>query len=352
MKSSDPIKPQDVGQWFPPEIQKTYVEHIVSQSGLNITPLQAHYFVKLWGYAYVKQYGPDSVPISTLTRQVSSFYCSHSDAASLFYGEEPLGSPRSAGHMLDKLASKSLLRRGNIDGFTTRLSLNIPRSFELPSEDYSETFYTDTFDPRNDAPLVASFLENLYIYDPERPESIQHNLKKGLRQWARQYPDGLRVLRRTSTREPVGFTAFFPIHPVSERIFDMDPKMSVYLSRMDALQEDPVKMAEKGDPDCYVAYMRIWQIMPVIWSYDAACLMVKDSQETLREMLECFPNLSDIYTMAIHPLLEEFALTLGFQSMLSSSDSSLRWLYMSLDRLLDVDYEDVLLNFDYTRNYG
>ncbi|MEM9979535.1 MAG: hypothetical protein AAF808_18050, partial [Cyanobacteria bacterium P01_D01_bin.2] len=67
---------------------------------------------------------------------------------------------------------------------------------------------------------------------------------------------------------------------------------------------------------------------------------------------EEFPNLSDIYTMGIHPLSEDFALTLGFRTMKGAPESSLRWLSMPLDRFLDLDYEDVLLNFDYNHRYG
>lgn len=346
------LKPNAVEEWFPLDIQKKYIEHIVHQPGLKITLTQATYFVRLWGYGYLTEHGIDQGPITTLNRQIGSFYCSHSDAADLFYTQTQ-GTPRAAGQMIDKLASKNLLRRGEADGIATKLSLNIPQSYELPQqEEIDDTFYTSAFDPRNDATLVANILEKLYSYDPERPESMLYNIKKGLRQWARQYPEGLRVLRRESTQEPVGFAAFLPAHPDSEEKFDLSPSRSLHLSRLDVREEDPIKVATKGEPDCYTVFVRSWQIELTVWTYENACELIKDSQITLRKIRDDFPNLSDIYTIAIHPLSEDFALTLGFRMTKADSNSSLRWLYMPLDRFLALDYEDVLLNFDYNHRYS
>ncbi|MEM7793516.1 MAG: hypothetical protein AAF579_03570 [Cyanobacteria bacterium P01_C01_bin.118] len=346
------LKPSDVEEWFPLNIQNKYIEHIVQQPGLRITLRQATYFVRLWGYGYLIEHGIENAPITILTRQLGSFYCSHSDAADLFYTENQ-GTPRAAGQMLDKLASKNLLRRGEADGVATKLSLNIPQSFDLPQENNNDdTFYTDAFDLRNDTTLVANFLEKVYSYDPERPESMLHNIKKGLRQWARQYPEGLRVLRRSSNQEPVGFSAFLPADPDSEEKFDLSPSRSLHLSRLDVRAEDPIQVATKGDPDCYTVFVRSWQIELPVWTYENACTMIKDSQTTLSKIRDDFPNLSDIYTIAIHPLSEDFAITLGFRTTKSDPDSSLRWLYMSLDRFLALDYEDVLLNFDYSHRYS
>ena len=344
------LKPNDVEEWFPLDIQTQYIEHIVHQPGLRITLRQATYFVRLWGYGYLMQRGMDHAPITTLTRQIGSFYCSHSDAADLFYTQTQ-GTPRAAGQMFDKLASKNLLRREEADGVATRISLNIPQNFELPEQEENDSFYPDSFDPRNDATLVANILEKLYSYDPERPESMLHNIKRGIRQWARQYPDGLRVLRRASNQEPVGFAAFLPAHPDSEEKFDLSPSRSLHLSRLDVREEDPIQVATQGDPDCYTVFVRSWQIELTVWTYETACEFIKDSHATLKKIRDDFPNLSDIYTIAIHPLSEDFALTLGFRMTKADPDSSLRWLYMPLDRFLELDYEDVLLNFDYNHRY-
>lgn len=346
------LKPNNVEEWFPLDIQKQYIEHIVNQPGLKITLRQATYFVRLWGYGYLMHHGIEHAPINMLNRHISSFYCSHSDAADLFYTQTS-GTPRAAGQMLDKLASKNLLKRGEADGVATRLSLNIPQNFELPKkENNNDTFFPDAFDARNDATLVANFLEKVYSYDPERPESMLHNIKRGLRQWARQYPNGLRVLRRSSTQEPVGFAAFLPAHPDSEEKFDLSPSRSLHLSRLNTREDDPIQVATKGDPDCYTVFVRSWQIEPNVWTYETACAFIKDSQITLRELQNDFSNLSDIYTIAIHPFLEDFAITLGFRATKADPSSSLRWLYMPLDRFLQLDYEDVLLNFDYNRRYS
>ena len=348
---SQELRPNQVEELFPLELQTQYIEHIVHQPGLKITLRQATYFVRLWGYGYLKQRGIDQAPITTLSRQIGSFYCSHSDAAELFYTQTQ-GTPRAAGQMIDKLASKNLLKRGEADGVATRLSLNIPQSFELPVVEDNDTFYPEAFDPRNDATLVANILEKLYSYDPDRPESMLHNIKKGLRQWSRQYPDGLRVLRRASTKEPVGFAAFLPAHPDSEEKFDLSPSRSLHLSRLDVREEDPIQVATKGDPDCYTVFVRSWQIALNVWTYDNACNFIQDSKTTLRKIRDDFPNFSDIYTIAIHPLSEDFALTLGFRMTKADPNSSLRWLYMPLDRFLELDHEDVLLNFDYGHRYS
>lgn len=348
---AEQIQPSKVEEWFPRDIQNQYIDHIVHQPGLKITRRQATYFVRLWGYGYLTHHGVTAAPISRLNRQMGSFYCSHSDAADLFY-TETAGTPRAAGQMVDKLASKNLLRRGEADGVATRLSLNIPQSFELPEQEANDTFFADAFDPRNDATPVASLLEDVYSYDPERPESMLHNIKRGLRQWARKYPEGLRVLRRDSTHEPVGFAAFSPTHPDSEEKFDLAPSLSVHLSRLNVREEDPIKVASKGDPDCYTVFVRSWQIQLNVWNYETACLFLKDSHNTLEKMRDDFPNMSDIYTIAIHPLSENFALTLGFRMIKADPNSSLRWLYMPLDRFLALDYEDVLLNVDYGHRYG
>ncbi|MEM6253847.1 MAG: hypothetical protein AAF821_13090 [Cyanobacteria bacterium P01_D01_bin.156] len=345
------ISPCNVEEWFPQDLQNQYIEHIVHQQGLKVTRRQALYFVRLWGYGYIMYHGAEAAPITRLDRQVSSFYCSHSDAADLFYTENS-GTPRAAGQMVDKLAEKKLLRRIEADGIATRLSLNIPQSFELPQPNEEDTFFTDVFDPRNDATLVASFLEELYSYDPERPESMLYNIKKGLRHWAREYPDGLRVLRRGSTQEPVGFAAFLPAHPDSEEQFDLPPSLSVHLSRLNINQEDPIKVANTGDPDCYAVFVRSWQIQLNLWNYETACELIRDSHRTLKKMRDDFPNLSDIYTIAIHPRSENLALNLGFRATKSDPNSSLRWLYMPLDRFLALDYEDLLLNIDYKHRYS
>ncbi len=339
----DQIKAADVNSWFPLKLQTCYAERIIGQSGL--TPKQATYFVRLWGYGYLKQEGMQKAPIKSLCRRVQSFYCARSEAADLFYPDGERGSHRSAGLMLDRLVSKKLLRRETFEGSITRLSLHIPDGFLLLGTSQVNELYADAFNVRSDTPLVADFLEELYGFDNKRPEDMAHQIKKGLRQWARQYCTGLRVIRQASDDSPVGFAAFFPTNAVSEKKFSMAPSASLHLSRL--ADVDPIEVASPGDKECYAVYIRGWQLHPDMWSYEAAGLLFQDSQNTLKQMQEDFPNLCDIYSITIHPRLEAFALTLGFKALKSDSDSSLRWLYMSLDKFLALDYEDALLNFDF-----
>lgn len=341
---SDEIEASNVHDWFPPALQKRYVENIVGKVGLTLK--QATYFVRLWGYNYLKQSGAKQVPIEVLDCHLKSFYCSHSEAADLFYSETERGSHRSAGMIIDKLVAKKLVKRESFDGSTTRLSLHIPDGFLLPTACLGSDLYADAFNARNDAPIVANILGELYTYDSERPKSMTHHIKKGLRQWAALYPTGMRVIRQKSDGFPVGFASFFPTSPDSEEKFNLPPSESLHLTRL--TESDPIKIATVGDLECYAVYIRGWQIQPQLWSHESACLLFQDSQDTLKQMQKDFPNLCEIYSITIHPRLEAFALTLGFKILRSDPSSSLRWLYMPLDRFITLDYYDLLLDFDFS----
>lgn len=345
---TDKLKPEAVNTWFPPECQHRYAEHIIGQSGL--TPTQAQHFVRLWGYGYLKRYGSECVPIKTLDRKVGSFFCSHTEAASLFYAESQ-GTARSAGLMIDKFVTKKLVRRESFQGSTTRISLYIPEGFDLSGHCPVDEVYADKFDPRNDTSFVALFLEDMFVFDAKRPKSMLHNLRQGLRQWAKRYPDGLRVLRHAPKNKTIAFAAIFPVHQASEISFDLPPSHSFYLNKLHLNAEDPIQFASPGDSNCHIAYIRGWQIQPDFWNYENALCLLKETQATLQRMHDDYPELSDVYTIAIHPRLEAFALNLGFETMKSDSDTSIRWLYMPLDRFLTLDGEDSLLNFDYNHWY-
>ncbi|MEO0406571.1 MAG: hypothetical protein AAF289_04390 [Cyanobacteria bacterium P01_A01_bin.135] len=334
-------RPDQVNLWFPPEQQQHYIDRMVDQSGL--TRRQAICFVRLWGYAHLQS--GSAPPIQTLSPHQGIFYCSHSDAANLFYCDRPTGSDRSAGMMLDQLVAKRLVRREPFDGTQTRLSLQVPSTF-LPAESVPlSTVYPDTFDLRCDAPLVAAILEASYSWMRLRPAATSFKMTRVLRQWAGQYPDGLRVLRTEADHSPVGLSVFFPVHSSCEEQFHLSPSGSLYLST--ANREDPIRVAAPEDPDCYVVFVRSWQLAPRCWNYGMACLMLQDSQETLGRMQREFPNLCDIYTITIHPRLEAFALALGFKVMKTDPASSLSWLYLPLDRFLALDVDEALVEFDF-----
>ncbi|MBD0269752.1 MAG: hypothetical protein ICV77_15840 [Cyanobacteria bacterium Co-bin8] len=329
--------------WFPQVHQDRYAQYIVGQSGL--TRRQAICFVRLWGYAYLQQREAPA-PVTTLSSYVGTFDCSHSQAADLFYSDRSRGSERSAGMMIDQLVAKHLVRRAPFDGGPTRLSLQIPDSF-LPKEtnSHSTQLYVDAFDVRNDASLVAAFLEESYSWVSQRSEMTSFKITKVLRQWAAQYPSGLRVLRKASDDEPVGFATFFPTHPNSEEKFHQPPSVSLHLSTLD--NDDPIQVALPGNEECYAVFVRSWQIHSQYWNYSTACQFLQDSQATLTQMQEVYPNLCDIYTITIHPRLEALALALGFKAMKADPSSSLRWYYTPLARFLKLDVDEALAEFDF-----
>ncbi len=340
----DDIKPADILEWFPPKYQQPYAKHLIGKSGL--TPAQAQHFVRLWGYGYLLQHGPEYAPITTLNRRISSFFCSQSEAAALFYAEGQ-GAPRSAGLMINKFVDKQLVRKERFSGNKTRISLFIPENFELPDSTQSENIYADAFNPRNDIPHMARLLEGLFSFDDKRPKSMTNNLKRGLRQWGRRYPDGIRVLRLAPNNNPIAFAAIFPIHQDSEIIFDLPPSESLYLSRLHLKSKDPIQFAPPGDLDCHTAYIRSWEIDTDFWNHETAVLMAQDTQTTLQQIHKDYPELSEIYSIAIHPRLEAFATALGFEVMNPDPNTSLCWLYISLDSFLSLDVNKVLKNFDY-----
>lgn len=339
------IDPADVLAWFPEKIQQRYARHLIGKSGL--TPTQARHFVRLWGYGYLVQNGLEYAPITTLDRRISSFFCSQSDAAALFYTESR-GAPRSAGLMINQFVAKQLVRRELFSGNKTRISLSIPESFELPGNTSPGKIYADAFNPRNDLPQIALLLEGLFSFDHKRPKSILNNLRRGIRAWSQRFPAGLRVLRLSPKNNPIGFAAIFPIHPDSDIVFDLPPSQSFYLNRFHLDAEDSIQFAHPGDPQCRIAYIRSWEIHRDFWNYHNALMMTQDTQATVRKLCKDYPELSQVYSIAIHPRLAAFATALGFESMTPDPNTSLYWLYISLDNFLALDAEELLADFDYT----
>lgn len=333
----------NVNEWFPPTHQNRYVEAIVRQSGI-LTFKQALCFVRLWAYAL--KYSGQQSPIGTLKRHVGTFPCSHRDAADLFYYDQPRGSERSAGMMIDQLVAKNLVKREPFNGGATRLSLNIPTGFLLKGNHFHNIqLYTDTFSHRNDTALVATFLKESYSFVNQSSKTTSFQIKKALRQWNKEYPSGLRVLRKISNKEPVGFTALFPTHPSCEENFDLPPSSSMHLCTLG--NEDPIKVAQPGDKACYAVFIRSWQIKWCYWERTTVTQFLQDTQATLKQMQKAFPNLCDVYAIAIHPRLEDLAVKLEFRPLKADSNTSLRWLYTPLDRLLELDADEVLADFDF-----
>ncbi|MEM1310545.1 MAG: hypothetical protein AAGF98_13810 [Cyanobacteria bacterium P01_H01_bin.153] len=335
--------PFAVNEWFVPPHQRVYVDAIAGQCGL--TRRQAACFVRLWGYATV-QSASAQIPLQTLHPAVGKFECSHREAAELFYCDQARGSERSAGMMVDQLVARHLVRREPFDGGPTRLSLQIPASFLPKAQAVPDILcYADAFDVRRDAARVAGFLEAAYGWVSDRSETTSFKIIKVLRRFAQQYPAGLRVLRAAANDDPVGFAALYPTHPDSEENFHLPPSSSMHLSTLNG--HDPIQVASPGDPDCYAVFVRSWQLQPLSWNYAAVCQFLQDSQATLRQMQQDFPNLCDLYGIAIHPATEALALAVGFKPMKADPRTALRWLHTPLDHFLNLDIDEALVEFDF-----
>jgi hypothetical protein len=65
-------------------------------------------------------------------------------------------------------------------------------------------------------------------------------------------------------------------------------------------------------------------------------LFLQDVQQTLQKMQQDFPQLCDLHTLVIHPSYEAMADRLGFQKTIQDAKLSVYWMYMALDRFLDL----------------
>lgn len=348
------IQPEAVQIWFPPALQARYVNHILMQSEsqaarcVKLTYTQATHLVRLWGYAYVKHYGISHTPIKALTCRVDSFFCSHSEAANLLYADREIeGTARSAGLMLKTIESMSLIQCKSTKGSPTKIRLNIPLAFELPEKSQESKIFPDKFNPRRDAPTVANFLKVLFHYDAGTSQSLGRDITKVLREWSQRYPDGLRVLRQEKTRKPVAAVTVFPIHSNSESKFDLPPSESLYLHKIRKKAKDPIQFAEPGDPNCYIAYIRCWHIKPGLWNHETVLQFIEETKTMLRQMHQKYPELSDIYSIILHPNHEDFVSRLGFDITRSDPNISQRWAYIALDDFLELKSEELLKDFSF-----
>ena len=342
-----------LNEWFPYDRQQPIIEQLSHRVGL--TRIRAEYFVRLWIYLLVKQLQikqqqttqssvPTKPPLQQLSLLSEAVSCSHSEAARLFYGDKDEGSDRSAGMMLDKLAALGLIKK-HFDGNTTRIEiqpipLTDPDILTEPSPKPSLTL--DNFDPRCDAIPVANLLAVNYSWMNRSLDIVPHRITQLLRKWARQYPTGMRVLRRTDNLNPVGFYLLYPTTADSEIAFSHSPTKGLHLTSLD--NDDPFTLATPKDPDCTAVFIRSWMIDPDFLD-DYRVLFLQDAQDTLRKMQEDFPNLCDLHTLIIHPSFETMAIALGFQEIgqHNSRDTQLCWMYQALDRYLALDIESIYL---------
>jgi hypothetical protein len=324
--------------WFSPQQYSELVRLLVSQIGLTRT--RADYFMRLWIYLLVKlqrQHQPNlQPPLKQLEPLEDAVICTHQEAAALFYGESERGSDRSAGMMLDKLASLGLIKK-HFDGNTTSVAIPpLPVLLEPPQTPQSITLFPDAFNPRSDAIPVANLLAVYYNWMDETPTSVPRaaRIAKLLRTWGNQYQTGMRVLRRSDNHNPVGFYVIYPVSSDSDIYFFSPPSRNLSIGWIE--ESDPFQMAKPGDLNCISAFVRGWFI-EAQYLDEYRLLFLQDSQQTLLKMQQDFPSLQDLYAILIHPTFETLVDFLGCLRLNPDPQSSLTWLYLAIDRFLQLN---------------
>ena len=332
------MEPKELELWLDGDRQQQILERLVERLGL--TRARGECFLRLWIYLLVKEQRernplikPPLLALTLLDRPMS---CSHREAAELFYSDRDRGSDRSAGMMLDKLAALGLIRK-QFDGNISRIEI-IATATDLEPKIVKEVeIKIEQFDPRCDAIPIATLLAANYNWMNHNTEATPHRIVNILRQWARQYPRGMRVLRRQDNLNPIGFYILYPTTIAATSNFFIAPSKSLHLSAIG--DTDPFTMAESGDLDCESVFIRSWAIdREYLDRYRV--LFLEDTQQTLITMQADFPNLCDLYTMIIHPSYEYQASALGFQHLSRDRQLSLYWMYLPLDRFLALNITD------------
>ncbi len=335
----DFLEPGQLDQLFSPAHQRDYIAMLLGRGGL--TRRRAECFIRLWAYLLIKQQqSSNASPLQPITQLASTnglVSCTHREAADLFYGNRERGSDRAAGMMIDQLAALGLLEK-RFDGQTLCLQIRpLPELTAAPKSDAPILLHSDSFNPRTDAIPVASLIRQTYAMAADDQSVSPQRIARILRQWAQEYPKGLRVLRRSDNLNPVGVAILYPTTRESEDAFSRPPSKSFYLTSN--AEVDPIKMALPGDANCMAVFIRAWAIEPSYLKRPFICEFLKDTQQTLITMQADFPNLCDIYSPVIHPLYEEMRMALGFQKT-CEDHRPFYWIYLSLDRYLALDIEE------------
>ena len=329
------MKAEHIDLWLSPAQQAIFIEQAIKMVG--VTRIRAQCFVRLWIYLLVKErlaLQPRlPPPLAELTLLTAAVSCTHREAAEIFYHDAERGSDRAAGMMLDKLAALGLIKK-QFDGNTTRIMIQPLLLTNRLIEQNVELEITE-FDPRCDTIAVANLLANNYSWMNRDRAAMSQRIAHLLRQWSRQYPVGMRVLRRCDNLNPVGFCLLYPTAGVSEANFFGSPTQGSHLSNMN--ERDPFQLATIGDLGCVSVFVRSWTIdPPYIPKYRP--LLLQDAQATLRKMQVDFPQLCDLHTLIVHPMYEEMATALGFQkTIVSTQQPGVSWMYLPLDRFLKLE---------------
>ena len=341
-QSNDRLDPESLDQFFPLAQQRLYMSMLMGRGGL--TRRRAEYFVRLWAYLLLKQRqladGRLTQPLTQLHSTDGSVACTHREAAELFYGNQDRGSDRAAGMMIDRFVSLGLLEK-QFDGQTLCLQIrSIPELETRIQPEVPITLIPDAFNPRTDTIPIANLIARTYSELMKDVAKASHKIAKALRSWAQQYPQGLRVLRRSDNLNPVAISVLFPVKSESEMHFFQSPSKSLYLSSDTEI--DPFKMTVTGDETCTSVYIRAWIIDTPYLQIENIRLLLEDSRKTLLKMQQDFPNLCDLYSLILHPLYEELRLALGFQKTFQDTQRSYHWVYLAFDRFVELDIEQAL----------
>ena len=245
--------------------------------------------------------------------------------------------------MIDKLVALRLIEK-EFDGnnICIRICSNLPDVNQSTQVAEAVELVTDNFNHRTDAIPVATFLARNYDWMNKKTTAAPQRIARKLRIWAKQYSKGMRVLRRRDSQDAVGFCILYPVASESDENFFLPPSKSLHLST--ASQTDPFNMAKPGDEDCNSVFVRSFQIDPQYQQHDSLCQLLEDARQTLINMQADFPNLCDLYTLTIHPSVENLALAMGFSKTSQDPQMSLYWMYMALDKYLALDIEAAVSN--------
>lgn len=187
---------------------------------VGMTRRRAECFLRLWLYLLAKaayQQGQAlPAPLAQLTLPPGWVECSCGEAADVFYSDRERGSDRAAGMMLDKLAALGLIRK-TFDGNTTQIAIvELPELQAPPTAIAIADIEPDDFDPRCDAIPIANLLAQNYNWLNRNTDAVPYRIANILRDWAEQYSQGFRVLRRCDNQNPLGFYALYPTQRESE----------------------------------------------------------------------------------------------------------------------------------------
>ncbi|NDJ19645.1 hypothetical protein [Myxacorys almedinensis] len=336
------MTPERLNELFSIEQQRDYIAMMQRRGGL--TRQRAEYFVRLWAYLLLKQReetdGHLPRSLDHLSAPKGLVACTHREAADLFYSNKERGSDRAAGMMIDRLAALGLLDK-RYDGQTLSLQIRSLPELEIQEAETPIQLIADSFNPRTDAISVANLYARSYA-ELVRDGEAMAKIARALRTWASCYPVGMRVLRRADNLNVVAASILFPVASESEAYFFQSPSKSFYLTT-DA-QVDPIQMAPLGDETCTSIYIRAWIIDPSYMNGATLYQLLEDTKQALVRMQADYPGICNLYSLILHPMYEELRRVLGFERICQDSQRSYTWIYLALDRFLQIDTKKALAN--------